>query len=103
MAGVMPVAVAVAELIVSVERQVKRNGKRLQALVDANGERIRELAVAYQVPGTVDIERGLVDMDLGRFGVGLVDRQQVPGRTNGYHHTDGGVPSSPPVWHPEGG
>ena len=32
----------------------------------------------------MDIQRGLVDMDLERFGVGLVDRQPAPKAGNGH-------------------
>jgi hypothetical protein len=89
-------AEVVAEIGVMWRKQLKRNEKALRA----NGRRIAELAAAHQVPGTVDIERGLVNMDLQRFGVGLVDRQ-APKRTNGHHHTDGVSPVPPPSWHPD--
>ena len=98
-AAVMPFAIAVAELIVTIEKRLKVNGR----LLEENGRRIAKLAEAHGVgvrPVT-EIQRGIVDMDLERFGVGLVDRQAAPKAANGHYRGDGVESSAAPLWHPE--
>ncbi len=102
-AAVMPLAVAVAELIVAVQKRLKANGR----LLEENGRKIAALAASHgvavgpQVRGVADIQKGLVDLDLERFGVGLVDRQQAPKAANGHHRGSGVDLSAQPIWHPE--
>jgi hypothetical protein len=100
----LPTAVAVAELIDVVKRAMRRNRRRLEE----NGRKIADLAERSAVPGqptvrgVTEIHQGLVDLDLQRFGVGLVDRQQAPKTANGHgSHGDGVGPSPAPQWHPE--
>lgn len=102
-AAVMPFAVAIAELIVTIEKRMKVNGR----LLEENGRKIARLAASHgvaggpQIRGVVDIQKGLVDLDVERFGVGLIDRQAAPKRTNGHHRGDGVESSPAPLWHPE--
>lgn len=112
----MPYAVGLAESIVMVEKELKRTVRRMEEhaaevgrLVDANGRRISQLADRYAeyagtaVPSVEKVHRGVVDLDLERFRVGLVDQQaQAPKRANGHNsHGDGADSVSPPLWHPE--
>lgn len=93
-------AEVVAEIGVMWDRQLKRNHKALKA----NGRKIAALAAAHGVVRPVpEIQRGLVDLDLERFGVGLVDRQKAPKTANGHGagHGDAPPPDGPPSWHPE--
>jgi len=107
-AQIMPHALAVVGGIALVEdqlkaigRQVKRNGKRLQRMVDANGERIRQLTSDHQVPGVAEVGQRVVDLDMHRFRVGLID-MQAPKAANGHGGFGEGVSPSPaPEWHPE--
>ena len=76
------------------EKALKRNGRKIAALAAAHGVTVRP------VP---EIHQGMVDLDLQRFGVGLVDRQAAPKVMNGHGSsrvTEAG-PSSVPLWHPE--
>lgn len=114
MASVMPAAVATACYIVETEkalkravRQVERERAEMGRLIDVNGARINALAERYAeyagtaVPSAEKVHRGVVDMDLERFGVGLVEKQ-APRKTNGRSSHGEGVDSQPaPLWHPE--
>lgn len=113
-AAYMPFAVAQAEAVVMVEKTLKRTVRQMEAhsaevgrLVDENAVRINHLAERYAeysgtaVPAVEKVHRGVVDLDLERFRVGLID-QQVPKTMNGHNsHGDGPAPASPPLWHPE--
>jgi hypothetical protein len=94
---VYPAAILIAE----VEKSIRRRGKLLKAM-DRQAQQVAALA-AQQVPGVTDIQQGLVDLDLQRFGVGLVDRQKAPKSANGHGagHGDAPPPEGPPSWHPE--
>ena len=96
-------AEVVAEVGVMWDRQLKKNLKALKR----NGRRLAGLAASYGavagpgVRGVADIQQGMVDLDLHRFGVGLVDRQKAPKTANGHHRGDGRESASAPSWHPE--
>lgn len=110
-AAYMPYAVGLAEAVVSVEkllkrtvREMDRHADRVGRMIDANGERIRQLAELHDAAGqpVVPSARGMVDLDARRFGVGLVDLEQAPRTMNGHSsHGEGLAPASPPLWHPE--
>lgn len=92
---VYPAAVVIAE----VEKSIKRRGKLLKAM-GRQAQQVAALA-GQQVPGVTGIQQGLVDLDLQRFGVGLVDRQAAPNSANGHHRGDGLESAPVPPWHPE--
>jgi hypothetical protein len=50
--------------------------------------------------GVSEIHRGVVDLDLERFHLGLIDKQP-PKQMNGHHRGDGVDAVLPPSWHPE--
>jgi hypothetical protein len=109
----MPYAVGLAEAVVSVEKDLKhavrlmgQHAAEVGRLIDENGVRINALAESYQagmVRPVTEIHRGVVDLDLQRFHVGLVDKQAAPKTVNGHgtRHGEGVDPVAPPPWHPE--
>jgi hypothetical protein len=115
-AAYMPFAVAQAEAVVLVEKALKRTVRQVEAhaaevgrLIDANGERISQLADRYAeysgtaVPSVEKVHRGVVDLDLERFRLGLIDQRAQPPKTANGHssHGEGVDPSPAPRWHPE--
>lgn len=75
------------------EKALKRNGRKIAALAAAHG--------AAAVSSVPQVGKRVVDLDLQRFGIGLVDRQQAPKPSNGHHRGDGLESAPVPPWHPE--
>jgi hypothetical protein len=96
-----PIAKGVA-VLEKCARILAERARRQDEAAEMIAHQVRVLQALNAGPrGVSEIQQGLVDLDLQRFGVGLVDRQQAPKTMNGHSKGEGVGPAAPPPWHPE--